>query len=418
MSKTRKNRAGAAIGAVMLTAGLPAMALAGVVDGGGNPFVQHAESGLPFGAAAQTVPAPPRPAPNPVALPAENGANPPFTPPSSGQLSATGFSSVGASQPEPVPGTPKTVVHSHPAGAEGIDGYVPFPNAKPDRLPPPLPSNTRQKNRAISLDALHGQSSAPLPPPPPPHQAWLRAAYIPRNAARPRTKTVVVDADSLRNVVLNLSGYAPNILVTPFHHPVLIYTEKGALTWSPYGDRMILSIDHAHPVGVIVTGKVPSDPTISMTLVPQKTTGRNYRLKIENWTGNPEPMEATAPESGGSARNRRILAVMKAAALGRLPEGYTRSRRLPDSQAIGGLTIAPYAKYANGHHALVEYRVNNAGTAPVRLVESDFYHAGVTAVSFWPGAKVPAGGEVKLFILSKISGLRAENLGFVGRAGE
>ncbi|MBN6739641.1 type-F conjugative transfer system secretin TraK, partial [Acidithiobacillus sp. MC6.1] len=280
--------------------------------------------------------------------------------------------------------------------------------------PPPLPTSERARNAALS-----GTAPAPMPainmppPPPPPPSDVLKQAYIPASAARPKTQDIMVDPSSLENVVIHLSGYAPNILVTPFHHPLLIYTEANAVKWSPYGDRMILSINPEHPVGVVVTGHQSGDPTVSMTLVPIKTIGRNYRLIIDHWHPNPEKASSRLPES---RRNAHFLAIMKAAAMGVIPSGYVRSSHLPAEQKGGDLKITPYARYDGGNYALTEYRVRNLSAESTRLVESNFYHPGVVAVTFWPSGEISGNGSAKIFILTKQDQAKHSGLlGFVGK---
>lgn len=405
----------------LLCALVPSGAMAGVVDGG-NAFVAHAESGMPFGSAQPAPSAPPKMPSMPVGGGDED--NPPFVPPGAPGAGATGFSpapAAGATALGPAPATPAGATGFGPAPARntpdnGLDGYRPFPNAGPGRktLPPPLPTQTRANNYALA-HGMPAKLPANLPSPTPiaPPSEVLKSSYIPKNAERARTREIVVGADTLDNVVVNMSGFAPNILVTPFHHPILIYTEKDAVQWSPYGDRMIISVNPNHPAGVVVTGKEKGDPTISMTLVPQKTIGRNYQLVIDDWTPNPVAVSESLPES---QRNAHFLEIMKAAALGQSPDGYARSRRLPDGQTTDGIRITPYARYDGSRYALTEYRIRNLGSGKARLVESNFYRKGVVAVTFWPGGTLYGHGATRLFILTRLTrSTHAGLLGFVGK---
>lgn len=367
------------LSALMLTV-VPIMACAGVVvPDSTNAFVQNAARSNTPGTAT-----PPPIAPT--VLPTAPHQTPP--PPMN-----------------PVPGS----------GATGFKNLPPQGYAAPKRigaLPPPLPSNVVSHNASISSQNLPPQSvSAPEVVQAP---TSMQRDYIHgTNVVHSAFQVIAVGSHSLANVVVDLSGYAPNMLYTPFRHPNIIYTDPNAIHWSALGNKAIIAIEARHPVGAILTGQQSGDPAINLTFVPQKIPGRNYQVRINGWEPNPSTKSTPLPES---ARSRHFMAIMKAAALGQSPGSYMRSNRLPGVEFHGPLKITPYARFIGASHVLIEYRVRNTSASALTLTENDFYRPGVVAVSFWPGGKLYGHGHTRLFILEHESSRHHGGMiGFVGK---
>lgn len=363
----------------LLLAMVPALSYAGIVSSGAqNPFVQNADrSNTPDTAT------PPPAAPVPLPTVVHQTPPPPMN---------------------PVPGAAAT-------------GFKPAPanyKAPPRRgsLPPPLPATDLNHNAAIS--STTPQQPASLPPVVVQASVALHRSYLRgTNVVHSAFQTIDVGPHSLANIVVNLSGYAPNLLYTPFRHPNIIYTDSNAIHWSALGSKAIIAIEARHPVGAILTGQQPGDPAINITFVPEKIPGRNYKVNIQGWEPNPAHSSAKLPES---ARSRHFLAVMKAASLNQDPDGYMRSNHLPGISYHGPLKITPYARYIGSSHVLVEYRVLNTSSSSLVLSENDFYRPGVVAVSFWPGGHLYGHGHTRLFVLQhETHNHHSGMIGFVGK---
>lgn len=367
---------------LFMLAASPAIAFAGVVTPATNPFVQNASRSETPSSMGTPPPAPP-------VLPALTHQTPP--PPMN-----------------PVPGASATGFKTAPAGYS-------TPPKRIGALPPPLPVSDVQHNASISQQGATSDSLQEVPPPVVVHASTsLRRTYIKgRNVVHSAFQQIDVGPHSLANVVVDLSGYAPNMLYTPFHHPNIIYTDLNAIHWSALGSKAIVAVEARHPVGAILTGQQPGDPAIALTFVPQKIPGRNYQVHIQGWQPNPEHTSTPLPDS---ARSMHFLAVMKAATLGEVPHGYMRSNHLPVIQYDGPLKITPYARFIGASHDLIEYRVRNTSASSLTLSENNFYRPGVTAVAFWPGGKLYGHGHTRLFILQDQTHHHHDGMiGFVGK---
>jgi len=380
--------------AILISLGLlivPGITLAGEAV---NPFVANAQGN---DSTPDFVPPPSRPVSPMVHIPAYT---PPPTQNGTGQepskaLSATGFT--------PVPQRPTK---------------TPFPTSVTNHgnvLPPPLSPGLVQHNRAVSSQLPTVPTSVPTSEPAPaPKQTELGIKDIRGpNLVHSMGTQVYVGPHSTANIVLTVSGFSPNMLVTPFRHPFIFTAQsKNYLQFTVLGSKVFLSITPSFPMGAILTGKQPGDPAISLTFVPKKIPGQNYVIHITGW--HPNPPKQSNPLSA-SSRNQHFLSVMDAAARGEIPSGYARVNRLPPTQVIGQNRYTPIIRYDGSSHTLTEYRLTNISATPEQLVESDFYHPGVVAVSFWPSGKLFGHGTTKLFILSRLSHKAHGDIGFLGK---
>jgi conjugal transfer pilus assembly protein TraK len=309
---------------------------------------------------------------------------------------ATGFAPVA--QPKRLPGQAPIV---------RMPGYNPQNRRGSQPMPPPLPNSVITHNAHIAQTA----SKPPVVIPSSPYNlknSDIKGQYVVHSAA----EHIVVGADSLANVAIHVSGYAPNEILTPFHHPRVISTQKGTIQYVALGNKAVISVVPTHPVGILLTGSQPNDPAVNLTLIPKAIPGRNFKLDIQDWQPNPIVM---ASAHRHSARATHILHVMAAVAQGQVPSGYGRSNRLPFAQQANGLHLTPIIHFNGTRHSLVEYRVRNLNANPVTLSENDFYKPGVAAVAFWPSGRMAGHGHIRVYILSTIPRTAHNTLGFLGK---
>ncbi len=368
---------------------IPGMACAGIV----SPFAANAQGGTP---AAGFVPPPARHSPVPpiIRLPSYT---PPPSQPTNGQASSSALSATGFT---PVP--------QHQTTAS------PFPAATtPSKaLPPPLSPDVVYHNRALSSHLPSVPANFPAAPAPQMDELSAKDLTGP-NLVHTTGAEVYVGPHSTANIVLPVSGFSPNMLSTPFHHPFLFTAQsKKILQFSVIGSKVIVSITPSFPVGAILTGKQPGDPAVTLTLLPKKIPARVYRIHIAGWHPNPAHHSS---ELSNSSRNQHLLSVMDAAARDQIPQGYSRVNRLPAIQVIGQNRYTPTIRYDSSGHSLTIYRITNTSSNPEQLVESDFYHPGVVAVAFWPSGKLFGHGTTKLFLISRLAHPAHSAIGFLGK---
>ncbi|MDD2766118.1 MAG: type-F conjugative transfer system secretin TraK [Opitutaceae bacterium] len=215
------------------------------------------------------------------------------------------------------------------------------------------------------------------------------------------------------NYVVPASGLTTNLLVTPFNHPVVITPNTHDFQPIVRGDQIYYTITQNHPVGIFITGRNRNDPSISLTLVPRRIPAQTYFVTIPGYRKRIEPVADDS--SGGSAvvssirsemapaRPRTphptntstyvsdLTQAMRAAALGHVPEGF---RQAPLSIGVvhrGPLTITGQSILVGNGQSIAEFMVVNNSTNFVNLVENDFWHKGVEAVSFYPNVRLIPG---------------------------
>ncbi len=364
----------------------PSIAIAGVDL---NAFQQHAATQAGY-LSPPAVPSTAAPAPDSV---------PPPLPSAVPGADATGFSSAPATSPA------RTIAARAKLAQTTTAGAVPAP------LPPALPPSTVAHNRSISATSPAAAMASSYPATIPD----LSLKSIQQHAENVRTQQLFMSPTSTRNIAINASGYAPNVLVTPFRHPTVVTTQvatrNALITFQPFGSRLIFTLSPHYPVGVIVTGEHPSDPAYTFTLVPQDIPGRIYVLHIQHWHAAPPVSAQMSP----STRNRNLSQVFVAAAQKQMPPGFSPSRKLPPVTIFDHARIVPYARYVSLRYTLNEYRVTNLRGKTVRLSPADFYRKGVLAVSFWPDNHLFGHGQTRLFIVTHRAPSQGNFIGFIGR---
>lgn len=211
-------------------------------------------------------------------------------------------------------------------------------------------------------------------------------------------KANVVRVGTDRTEIVNVSADYPNRIATPFAAPRAI--DKSTAEITQEGQSLYVTLkDPNKAIALYITGDKPSDPVVSVTLVPKNMPPQTVVLQMD--AGTPLGGEASreeAPTDG--SYSERIRYVMRQVALGKAPEGYAEGN-LPKSVArIGDLIATPLSRYSGPQSDIYRYRIENLSNAPVELDEGTFYSDGVRAVAFFPTAVLRKGETTSVFVLS------------------
>lgn len=365
--------------ALLLAVFSPA-ALAGVAM---NAFQQHA---LQSGGGYLTPPA----VPKPVASASHSDAVPPPLPSAVPGADATGFQSA----PVPPPAVRQTTMAHHGAP-----------------LPPPLPSATVAANHRITEQA----PTVPVVPAAAPKVPDLSVADVLHHSQFSRSQQLYVSPHATTNISVDVSAYAPNILVTPFHKVAAISTGVATryhlFTRTADGGRLIFTLAPHYPVGVVVTGYHSSDPTFEITFLPKNIPGQKIILHIRHW----HALSPVSVQSTVATRTRNLTNLMVDAAENKTPSGYSQSRHLPPVLLLDGARFTPTVRYVGLRYTLTQYRVVNLTDKKLHITPSTLYRSGVLAVAFWPNDWMYGHGSTKLFLITHRNPQQGNYIGFVGR---
>lgn len=252
-----------------------------------------------------------------------------------------------------------------------------------------------------------GMTNIKLPPVPTADKRIkpVEAQPLPGLGLMPGTKeelrTNVVRVGSDRNEIVYVSSVLPNRISTPFAEPRSVDQQPGDVDISPVGQSLYVTMKPTgKSVALYITGSNPNDPVISLTLVPKEMPPQTIVLQLDkNQVETGGSAEAThAPDSNVYTDNIRY--VLREAALGKTPEGFSEGA-LPASAAnIGNVVAYPKVRYSGPTYDIFRYTL--VGTSPndVDLVEDTFYSDGVRAVSFFPTATLSKGKTTEVFIVS------------------
>lgn len=221
---------------------------------------------------------------------------------------------------------------------------------------------------------------------------------MPGTEAEMRTNVVRVSSD--RNEIINVSSILPNRISTPFADPKAVDQQQDDVDISPIGQSLYVTMKSDKPVAMYVTGSNPNDPVISLTLVPKEIPQQTIILQLDKALAETGAgaSENHAPDSNNYTDNIRY--VLREAALGKTPEGFSEGL-LPASAAnIGNVIAYPKIRYSGPEYDIYRYTLQGTSQADVDLDEGTFYSDGVRAVSFFPTATLRAGKSTDVFIVS------------------
>jgi conjugal transfer pilus assembly protein TraK len=215
------------------------------------------------------------------------------------------------------------------------------------------------------------------------------------------SRTQVVRVSSDRNEVIYVSNILPNRISTPFASPKAVDQQPDDLDINQIGQSLYATMKTKDkPVALYVTGSNPNDPVISLTLIPKELPQQTITLQLDKpmaETGG-HASENHAPDSNNYTDTIRY--VLREAALGKAPEGFSEGL-LPASAAnIGNVIAYPKVRYSGPEYDIYRYSLQGTSKTDVDLDEGTFYSEGVRAVSFFPTATLRAGMTTDVFIVS------------------
>ena len=376
-----------------------AWSLGGIGMAQANAFVQGAQPAFP----SSPVPMPPSPAfrslgtipaapgmpgastPVGTALPVRVGTPPDTMPPEPSlppQGAMPGRMAPATPQPFPAPGqTPGAV----PAAPYAGNGRLPASFPSGHYAPPPAGASPQMiSGYAENMDGMAE----------PPHMS-VQAAM--KDGTLVRQHTIRVRSGKTYSILV--SGVAPNLIVTPFNHPEMIVTNRKLATPVVHGRDLLVNTSPAFPVGVYVTGKNPHDPMISLTLIPEKTPPKNYKLVLPGF------IPAIAPTTGNAHNYAgRMVHLMRDAALQKVPENYRQSHKELALPGAGGAMSWNWEfSWVGSRYRITGYRLKNTLGRAVNLMETNFYAKGVTAASIYPNHHLYPGESTQVFVITRLT---------------
>ncbi|PKY11832.1 hypothetical protein B1757_02405 [Acidithiobacillus marinus] len=287
--------------------------------------------------------------------------------------------------PENAPPPPTSAAFdAHPAVTANAAAHMPAQNVP--YTPPPAGATPTQIHQAAMNTA--GYSSAGEVP----HMSFAQA----RKDSTPVTgKTIRVENGVTYGVPV--SGVAPNLFVTPFHHPQVIVGNTRYAKRFTHGRDIFIGSTISFPVGIYITGENPEDPVVSLTLIPGKTPAKIYHLVFPGFVPNQAP---SVPDH--SAYASQMVALMRDVVMNQVPEDYRQSHRITPLNVAIPLSWAGEKRWVGNHDQILEYRIQNNLSRKVTLTENDFYSRGVEAVSLYPHHLLYPGESTRLYMVETL----------------
>jgi len=219
----------------------------------------------------------------------------------------------------------------------------------------------------------------------------------------------VVRYNSHRNEVLYISYAFPNRIATPFAVPKLI--DNTQVEFQALGQSLYITPKSPDkPIGLFITGSSPTDPVVSLSLIPRNIPGQTILLQPDEGTGTSDAQSGDAEEASGYTD--RLRQIMRTVALGKSPVGFVEAPLPKAVGRTGSLMVSPDKRYAGKRMDVYTYRLENVSDKPVELAAPSFYRRGVLAVSVFPLKRLAKGDATYVFIVS--NKLALDSLGSEG----
>lgn len=285
--------------------------------------------------------------------------------------------------------------------AAATDGAVQFapkqlivqPEKQPEKpVPPPKPVR-----KVVKLQA-------PATPVEPVQPKPVRPAVMPL----PGLGTVDGDPRLMKANLVRLSGDGTEVvqissafqnrIATPFESPRVI--DSSDAVFKVDGSNIFLTPASDKPIVIYVTGSEKGDPVLSMTLTPRPIPAQTIILQLE-------PSMARTPEKQEKAATyeEKLRNLMRSAALGRAPDGFSESPIDSVVGRMGALIVTPQTRYSNARLDVFVYRIENSSDRQISLSESAFYQKGVRAVGLYPASTLGHSESTYLYVISDKSAL-------------
>jgi len=216
----------------------------------------------------------------------------------------------------------------------------------------------------------------------------------------------VVKVEPGRNVRLTVAGDQLNRIVTPFTNPLVHHVSKAKINVD--GSVVYVSIAQDDgPISIFITENGESDPSISLTLVPQNLPAREIRLTL---AGGSVGSVTAVSNNGKAAKWERsqpyteaIEKVMLATARGEVPQGYSFHNPVPPEVPLPRCRMPvrlEARQVMEGHNfIMVVSKLTNISSGPLMVDEGSCYQEGVRAVAVWPFVKLNPRQSTELYVV-------------------
>jgi conjugal transfer pilus assembly protein TraK len=200
-----------------------------------------------------------------------------------------------------------------------------------------------------------------------------------------------------RNEVVYIAANFPNRIATSFKSPKALGKQgDNEEIIKRVGSSLYVTPTDLEPIAIFVIGDKPSDPVFSLTLVPKDLPAQTIIAQLDSASSDSADSKS---EITPSSYVEKINFLLKQAALGKTPEGYTVGS-LPKSVARGQfLSITPQVRYSGSSYDIYRYLVTATGDSPLELKEDIFYTPGIRAIGFFPKTILQKGEESYVFLI-------------------
>ena len=224
-----------------------------------------------------------------------------------------------------------------------------------------------------------------------------------RSSGVKATGSNVVKVESGRNVTLTVAGDQLNRVVTPFTNPLVHTVSKAKINVD--GSVVYVSLAQEDgPSTMFITETGESDPSISLTLVPQAVAPREVRLTLAGGVGSVVSVSGSksAKWEKSLPYTEALEKVMVGTARGEVPPGYNLRNLAshdPSPRCRMAVRVEP-RQVLEGHNFLVVVsRLTNISSQQLMVDESTCYQEGVRAVAVWPQVSLAPRQSTELYVV-------------------
>jgi conjugal transfer pilus assembly protein TraK len=203
-----------------------------------------------------------------------------------------------------------------------------------------------------------------------------------------------------RNVNLTVAADQLNRLVTPFTNPVVHTVSSAKINVDGAVVYVSLAKDDG-PTTMFITENGESDPSISLTLLPEAIAPREIRLAIAGGVGGVVALSGkSAKWEKSQPYTEAIEKVMLSTARGEVPPGYNLRSPVPQdpSPRCSMPVRVELRQVLEGHNFLVTVsKLTNISS--LLIDEATCYQEGVRAVAVWPRVQLAAKQSAELYVV-------------------
>ncbi len=218
------------------------------------------------------------------------------------------------------------------------------------------------------------------------------------------------------NQIVTISVDQPNRIVTPFAHPQVLSSQLQGGQGKECGEicakgRVVyVSTAREYPVGVFITDRDNENNAISLTLVPRRIPPREVVLSLAD-SGNATTMQGGAEAKAWEESQpfvTGIKGVMRALALGEIPDGHTL-QRIPRNYHLPVCSQNGFKVTFKGGQLLAGVNLNyvigtvqNVSKKRLEFKEASCGNFDIAAVSLFPYNVMNPGERSEIYIAQRV----------------